>query len=247
VGAEGRLRFAQPLELKPHQALRVALVHRAQVHALRGRFAPAGDMRPFSVRVYCPSGFPGPAMGTASDVGLLTGVLSLAREPARLTLRIWELGLSGAASAARLGLELLDPGRSGSTPTERYQRPPSSFGNGGPPDVVEAEPPVRPVRPAPPAADTPPAVPDELIPDHVDEEIVLVAEVAEEGAEDGAGPELHIDPPWDGYDQMTAPEIRDRLTGAGAAMAGAVELYEATHKGRATVLEAAARALKSQA
>ena len=55
---------------------------------------------------------------------------------------------------------------------------------------------------------------DELIPDHVDEEVVLVAEVAEAGAEDGAGPELHVDPPWDGYDEMTAPEIRDRLAAA---------------------------------
>ena len=41
-------------------------------------------------------------------MGLLTGVVSLAREPIRLTLRVWELGLSSAAAAARIGLELLD-------------------------------------------------------------------------------------------------------------------------------------------
>jgi len=35
---------------------------------------------------------------------------------------------------------------------------------------------------------------------------VLVAEVAEEGAEDGAGAELTVEPPWDGYDRMTAAE-----------------------------------------
>jgi hypothetical protein len=155
-------------------------------------------------------------------VGILTGVLSLAREPARLTLRVWELGLSSAASVARLGVELLEPERSvASTTAERY--PP-------PPRTVDAE---------------PPAVPDELIPDHVDEEVVLVAEVAEEGAEDGVGPELRVDEPWDGYDRMTAPEIRDRLAAADAVMAAAVELYEATHKGRRTVLEAAEIALKS--
>jgi hypothetical protein len=165
-------------------------------------------------------------------VGLLTGVLSLAREPARLTLRVWELGLSSAASVARLGLELLEPGRSGASATaDRYPPPPpTEGGNGRAPRTVDVE---------------TPAVPDELIPDHVDEEVVLVAEVAEEGAEDGAGPELHVDEPWDGYDRMTAPEIRDRLAAADAAVAAAVELYEATHKSRRTVLEAAEIALKS--
>lgn len=80
-------------------------------------------------------------------------------------------------------------------------------------------------------------MPDELIPDHVDEEVVLVAEVAEEGAEHGAGPELHVEEPWDGYDEMTAPEISDRLTAA-------VALYERIRKSRSTVLDAADRALK---
>jgi hypothetical protein len=169
-------------------------------------------------------------------VGLLTGVLSLAREPVRLTLRLWELGLSSAASAARLGLELLDQERSGFSATAERPPPPQprppappAGGNGGAPEVREA----------------PPAVPDSLIPDHVDEEVVLVAEVAEEGAEDGVGPELHIDPPWDGYDEMTAPEIRDRLVAADAVVAAAVDLYETTHKSRRTVLEACERALKS--
>jgi hypothetical protein len=99
------------------------------------------------------------------------------------------------------------------------------------------------VKPAP-IRDSPPAVPDELIPDHVDEEAVLVAEVAEEGAEDGAGPELHIDEPWEGYDRMAAVEVCDRLTAATAELAAAVELYEATHRGRRSVLEAAGRALR---
>jgi hypothetical protein len=87
-------------------------------------------------------------------------------------------------------------------------------------------------------------VPDELVPDHVDEEVVLVAEVAEEGAQDGAGPELHVDPPWDGYDRMTAADIRDRLAAATATEAAAVELYESTRKGRRSVLDAAERTLR---
>ena len=155
----------------------------------------------------------------------MTGVLSLAREPLRLTLRVWEIGLSSAASAAKRGLELLDQGGNG-----RAQRP------------VDVESPAAPSRPA---RDSPPAVPDELIPDHVDEEVVLVAEVAEEGAEDGPGPELNVDEPWDAYDEMTAPEIRDRLAAADPVVAAAVNLYETTHKSRRTVIEAAERALKS--
>ena len=96
----------------------------------------------------------------------------------------------------------------------------------------------------PATPDAPPSVPDELIPDHVDEEPVLVAEVAEEGAEDGAGAELHVDAPWDGYDRMTAADIRDRLTAASAAEAAAVELYESAGKSRRSVLDAAGRALR---
>ena len=49
--------------------------------------------------------------GYGSDVGLLTAPLSLVREPVRLTLRVWEFGLSSAAEAARIGAELLGPGR----------------------------------------------------------------------------------------------------------------------------------------
>jgi hypothetical protein len=176
-------------------------------------------------------------MGTASPVGLLTGVLSLAREPARLTLRVWEFGLSSAASVAKLGVELLDQGRSDPfSAAERHSPPPPAPANG------RAQ---RPVREPRPVRDSPPAVPDELIPDHVDEEVVLVAQVAEEGAEDGAGAELHVDEPWDAYDEMTAPEIRDRLAAADPALAAAVNLYETTHKSRRTVLDAAERALKS--
>jgi hypothetical protein len=183
-------------------------------------------------------------MGTASVVGLLSVPLSLARVPLRVTLRVWEFGLSTAAEAARLGMELLDPERSVSD-FEDYRAPshPGHGGNGQPPPVVPETPPV--VAEAPPVvADAPPAVPDELIPDHVDEEVVLVAESAEAGAEDGAGPELHVAPPWDGYDQMTAADIRDRLSAATPVEAAAVELYEATGKSRRTVLDAAERALK---
>jgi hypothetical protein len=168
------------------------------------------------------------ATGRACEVGLLTAPLTLAREPLRLTLRAWEFGLSSAAEAARIGVELLDPDRDAQPPDFEPRSPVPE------PADVEAPPPVVP--------DAPPPVPDELIPDHVDEEPVLVAEAAEEGAEDGAGAELHVEPPWEGYDLMTAGDIRDRLAVLTATEAAAVKLYESTRRSRRAVLDAAERA-----
>ena len=53
---------------------------------------------------------------------------------------------------------------------------------------------------------------------------MLTAEFAEEGAEDGAGAEVHVDEPWEGYSQMRVNEIKERLAGATLAEAAAVEL-----------------------
>ena len=78
------------------------------------------------------------------------------------------------------------------------------------------------------------------------EEPVLVEEVAEPGAEDGAGAELHIREPWEGYRDMSAREIGARLVGASVAELGAVELYERSNRSRQTILAAVARQMKSQ-
>ena len=175
-------------------------------------------------------------------MGLLTAPLSLAREPLRLTLRAWEFGLASAAEAARIGGALLDPDRGQPPPdvAEPWSPPqPTEYDNGRP--AYAGEPAAAVVTGAP---DAPPAVPDELVPDHVDEEPVLVAEVAEEGAAEGAGAELHVEAPWDGYDEMTAADICDRLAAANLAQAAAVELYEASGKNRSSVLDAAERALR---
>jgi hypothetical protein len=77
----------------------------------------------------------------------------------------------------------------------------------------------------------------------VDDEAVQVAQSAERGAEDGAGAQVRVDPPWDGYDAMTAADIRDRLVAADAAMATAVALYEGMGRGRVTIVTAAERRL----
>jgi hypothetical protein len=62
-----------------------------------------------------------------------------------------------------------------------------------------------------------------------------------EGAPDGPGPVVHVEPPWDGYEDMTADEIIARLQHADPALAGVVRLYESTHRDRATVVEAASK------
>jgi hypothetical protein len=81
-------------------------------------------------------------------------------------------------------------------------------------------------------------------PDHVSEDAVVVEEVSEPGAEDGAGAQIRVAEPWAGYRKMKAPEVVDRLRGMGSAELAAVELYELSHRRRQTVLEAAARELR---
>jgi hypothetical protein len=80
---------------------------------------------------------------------------------------------------------------------------------------------------------------------HVSEEPELVEEFAEPGAEDGAGAEIHVDEPWDGYRQMNAKEVVARLAAATPAELAAVQLYEGGNRGRQTILAAAQRALRS--
>lgn len=82
-------------------------------------------------------------------------------------------------------------------------------------------------------------------PVHVSEEAELVREEAEPGVEDGAGASVRVQPPWEGYERMTAREVITRLGDASAAELAAVELYERIHRSRQTVLEAAERRLKA--
>jgi hypothetical protein len=44
--------------------------------------------------------------------------------------------------------------------------------------------------------------------------------------------------PWDGFRQMAADDVIDRISGASAAELAAVELYELSHRNRRTVLAA---------
>jgi hypothetical protein len=79
--------------------------------------------------------------------------------------------------------------------------------------------------------------PEELAPTHIDSETVVAYEA---GPADDVGAEVHVDPPWDGYDRMRAADIVDRLRAADEAMRAVVRLYEAQGKARSSVLAATA-------
>ena len=82
-------------------------------------------------------------------------------------------------------------------------------------------------------------------PRHVSEEPELVEEVAEPGAQDGAGAEVRVEEPWEGYRRMSAKEVIARLGNASAAELTAVGLYENGNQGRQTVLSAVERGLRT--
>jgi hypothetical protein len=81
-------------------------------------------------------------------------------------------------------------------------------------------------------------------PVHVSEEPELVQELAEPGAEEGAGATVTVMEPWNGYSHMNAQEVIARARQANRAELAAVRLYETRHRSRQTVLAAVDRQLK---
>jgi len=77
----------------------------------------------------------------------------------------------------------------------------------------------------------------------IDDEPIPVAEFAERGAEDGAGAEVHVDAPWEGYDAMTVADLKPRLADADRELLGAVVLYEGFGRRRRSVIDAAEKRL----
>ena len=110
------------------------------------------------------------------------------------------------------------------------------------------EPPRQPATPQP-APSTPSSsernAPREREPVHVSEEPALVEEFAEPGAEDGAGAEIHVEAPWEGYGEMNANQVVARLGSATPAALAAVQLYESRHRRRQTILNAVQRELRN--
>lgn len=97
---------------------------------------------------------------------------------------------------------------------------------------------------ASPPAQPAPAPPLSAEPAHVSEEPELVEELAEPGAEEGAGAQVRVEPPWDGYGKMNAKQVLSRLASASPAELAAVELYEGSHRRRQTILNAVDRELR---
>jgi hypothetical protein len=158
------------------------------------------------------------------------GPLDLITAPARLAATV-------ASGAAGIAIDVLRGARGLLESDEPpHPPPPQRTRNGGPTRRASREPVRRPPPPPPPE----PPVEEE----HVDEGAVVVAEVAEAGAEEGAGAELGVDEPWEGYDGMTAEQITGELGQASREAVAAVQLYEAVTKGRDSVLEAAERRLR---
>ena len=60
--------------------------------------------------------------------------------------------------------------------------------------------------------------------------------VASVGPAAHAGPEIHLDPPWEGYDAMALDEVLGRLQDADPTTLATVRLYESTHESRQAIL-----------
>jgi len=149
--------------------------------------------------------------------------------------RLAEVSLEAARQGGALALSLL---RRAAEPLQERRR--TDTRNRQPPPSVPSQPPAPPPAPALAASRPQPPAPE---PAHVDREAVVVAESADAGAADGAGAEIHVDEPWDGYGQLTAKDITAQLATADPATLAVVRLYESSHRNRRTVLAAIDRRL----
>jgi hypothetical protein len=156
--------------------------------------------------------------------------LSLVTLPVRLGTRAVLLATRPGAVASRKALDLLIDAVTPAEPQEPRRPPPRA------PAPAHPVPKPPPVRRDP--ADEPPA------PAHVSEEPSLVAESADAEAADGAGAELSVAAPWDGYRRAKADEIIAALPDLTREELALVQLYEGTHRKRRTVLAAVERCLK---
>jgi hypothetical protein len=180
------------------------------------------------------------------DGGIITLPLRAGVGGARLLLRT---AASAVSCAATLGERVSDsiawgqpaptlepaPGPSPEPAPEPAPPVASGSSNGAVTEPLAVQPP-----PPPPPPARPPA------PRHVSEEPELVREVAEPGAEDGAGATVNIAEPWTGYSAMTAKQVIDRLAASTPAELATVELYESANRDRQTVRAAAERYLKTK-
>ncbi len=110
--------------------------------------------------------------------------------------------------------------------------------------TVEVERPMPRRKPRPrsrPASRPPRPVSDKV--KTIDDGPVPVAEFGEAGAQDGAGAEVHVDAPWDGYDAMKVADLKARLAAADRETLAAVVLYEGFGRKRRSVIDTAEKRL----
>jgi hypothetical protein len=173
---------------------------------------------------------------------------SLILLPLRLGTRAVELGLRGATEVLErvAGLAGVKSSQSGAAPASEPDTSPA-------PAPTSVTPPPRPVQ-TQQAGDAEPLIdrgervdydaPEVVEPAHIDTRDELVEEVAEPGAEDGAGAQVRIAEPWEGYRDLRAAEIVERIRTASPEELAAVELFELAGRGRQTVISAAQSELR---
>ncbi|MFP5361622.1 MAG: hypothetical protein ACLGI5_02705 [Thermoleophilia bacterium] len=182
--------------------------------------------------------------------------------------RLAELSLEATRQAASLGLsvvravaapilghdrsddDLHDRTRNHEPRASRPAAEPAAAPRRAPPPVGQPAPvaraAARPAAAPAPAAPIAPIAPAEPpAPIHVEREAVVVAESADAGAADGAGAELRIPEPWDGYGRLKAKDVTAQLATADPATLAVVRLYESSHRKRRTVLAEIDRRLRS--
>ena len=182
-------------------------------------------------------------------MALTDPLLGVVRPSLSLALRVSELALEGAAGMVRIARHALESttdqaASDGSDVFGAYEdeTPPWERAEG----AVAGEPPPPPPPEPEPMPDPDPIPKRPPVPETVkteDDEPEFVATFADEGAEEGAGAELRVDEPWEGYDGMKATEVVRALADAAPEAVAAVRLYEAAGKKRRSVIEAAERRL----
>jgi hypothetical protein len=161
----------------------------------------------------------------------MAGLITL---PLRVSIEATRLALRPLAAVGAVAIDLLDQLLS-----HRSEPIAPEHGAAPPPEATVFSGPAPAPEPGPP----PPPV-DEPEPIHVSEEPELVAESADPGATNGSGAEVRVEEPWDGYRRAKASEVIASLADLTREELAVVELYEATHRARKSVLAAVERELK---
>jgi hypothetical protein len=149
--------------------------------------------------------------------------------------RVGSLAVSAVRQVVDIALERRSQSR---TRTPWTSPPPVS---GAPASTTPRQAPA-PAPASPPAPEPPPQAED-----HVSREAVVVAESADAGAEDGAGAQIRIGEPWEGYGKLTAKQVNDRLATASPESLAVARLYETANRNRVTVLKEIDRRLAAAA